>query len=92
MPKKTRHKPKRTKRPAHHHGHTAGGHHERLRAHASHSHGHKHAKHRAHHTTTSATKPHRKTSRAKLAKLDRRVTEQTLRDHMALACVRRCSH
>jgi hypothetical protein len=92
MPKKTGHKKKRSKRAIHHHAHPAGGHHDRLRKslRSAHAHGHKRPKRRATSATAAASKRPRKAS--KRTAPDRRVTEQTLRDHMALACVRRCSH
>jgi hypothetical protein len=95
MPKKTGHKRKRGKKTAAHHFHpTSGGHHERLRqaAHGHHPHRRKRAKSHAHPVAEAPRKHHRKRTTSKRASTDRRVTEQTLRDHMALNCVRRCAH
>lgn len=88
MPKKTGHKKKRGSKRAQHHAHPTGGHHERLRA--AHAHHHKRPKRRA--KPAGATGHHHRKKSPKRAGTDRHVTEQTLRDHMALACVRRCSH
>ena len=97
MPKKSAHKRKRSKKLAAHHFHpTAGGHHDRLRKaeHGHHPHRRKRAKSHAR-SASAAEAPrkhlHKRTS-TKRASVDRRVTEQTLRDHMALNCVRRCAH
>ena len=95
MPKKTGHKTKRSSKRAHHHAHPAGGHHERLRqSHAAHDHAHSHKrpKRRARAGATAPVKHHHGKKVSKRATTDRHVTEQTLRDHMALACIRRCAH
>ena len=97
MPKKSAHKRKRAKKPAAHHFHpSTGGHHDRLRKaeHGHHPHRRKRAKSHAHSAPAAEAprKHHHKRSRTKRASVDRRVTEQTLRDHMALNCVRRCAH
>jgi hypothetical protein len=95
MPKKSAHKRKHSKKAAAHHFHpTTGGHHDRLRKaeHGPHPHRRKRAKSHAHPVAEAPRKPHHKHRTTKRSAVDRRVTEQTLRDHMALNCVRRCAH
>lgn len=95
MPKKSGHKRKPSKKLAAHHFHpSTGGHHDRLRkaAHGHHPHPRKRAKSHAHPVAEAPRKHPRKHGTSKRASIDRRVTEQTLRDHMALNCVRRCAH
>jgi hypothetical protein len=80
-------------------GEHRGGHHARLRGshHTRDEQPHRRTKGYAHarkKAKAGTTRPRKAASdaKAKLSRHDRSVTEQTLRDHIAMNCVRRCMH